>query len=201
MILHCETLSYRGQGLSKDFTRGTHSFSNLPPPPSPHNSKFDRLDVIILCLLRRQAWVKITCSRFIPSRLLSARIFKYTIQDSNENRLSDVAEKSLLFWKATFECPKNKQSGILRKILQRIKNAIEAIYDCRRCCFNFNTFFFNYTLIWFYPISFFYFYPPLFQVYICVPCVQAATPLSGDTWRLRPNWKEYFVGFYSLIWG
>ena len=110
------------QGRSQDFSRGTHNFSH-PPPPRP---QFDRQkhshwhNRALLCLLQRQAWVKITCSCFIPSCLLSVRIFKYIIKIQTKTNFL-IWEKRVLFWKPIFGCGKNKQSVVSGKILQRIK--------------------------------------------------------------------------------
>ena len=60
----------------------------------PPRHKFDRQkhshwhNRALLCLLRGQAWVKITCSCFIPSCLLSVCIFKYIIKIKNKNQLN-----------------------------------------------------------------------------------------------------------------
>ena len=55
-------------------------------------------------------------------------------QDSYENQLSDVGEKSLFFGKLIFRCGKNKQSIILY---------------CRRCCLMFILFFILFYFIYF----------------------------------------------------
>ena len=73
---------------------------------------------------------EITCSHFIPSCLLSARILQYIIQDSNKNQLSDVVEKSLLFWKPTFGCQKKQTVRCFTKYTPKNQielNRIEAI--------------------------------------------------------------------------
>ena len=162
---HCNTA---GRGLARILpeVRRVFQISLLPPPPQ-----------LQIWPARRNHPLSTAKTGLGENNVFTF----YTIPSSNENRLSDVAEKSLLFWKAAFGCQKNKQSGILRKILQRIKNAIEAICDCRRCCFNFNTFFFYYTLIWFYPISFYCFYPPLFQVRPCRVILRGSDRIERST--------------------
>ena len=109
--IHCGTRTpnnWHLQGCSQDFFRGAHNFCNLPLPPTPNlTCRSTHIDAL-LCLLLRQAWVKIMCSHFIPFCLLSERMFKYIIQDSNENDFW-CGRKSLLFW----------------KILQRIKQLKE----------------------------------------------------------------------------
>ena len=81
-----------------------------------------------------------------------------------ENLLSDVQKtNSPVFWEKY-----SKESN-------RVERNWGNLY-CSRCCFNFYTFFFNYTLF-FILYSFYSFYARLFQVHTCVPCVQVATPL------------------------
>ena len=84
-----------------------------------------------------------------------------------------MAEKSLLFWKPTFGCQKKKQTvRYFRKNKPKNQtelNAIETIFIVVDVVFY--TFFFNHSLFSNF-ISFYCFYPRLFQVRTCVPCVQ-----------------------------
>ena len=103
------------QGRSQNFSRGTHNFSHPPPRPQldweKHSHGHNRA---LLCLLRGQAWVKITCSCFIPSCLLSVRIFKYIIKIKNKNQLSDVGEKGVI-WKTDFRVWEKQAVRCFRK--------------------------------------------------------------------------------------
>ena len=114
------------QGHSQDFSRGTHNFSNLPPPP---NSTFDpqkhshRHNRALLCLLQRQAWVKNRMFMF------------YTILLAICTHFSN--------YHPTFRC--GKISPLLHekysKESKRVKQNWGNLY-CLCCCFNFYTFFF-----------------------------------------------------------
>ena len=117
------------QGHSQDFSRGTHNFSNLPPPPTPHLTlRSTHIDIIVLSFVYckdRPEW-KIECSCFIPSCLLSAHILVIIIQ------LSGVEKSVHCFTKNT---PKN----------QRELNRIEAIYIAFVVVLIFTLSFFNYS--------------------------------------------------------
>ena len=120
-------------GCSQDFSRGTHIFSNLP------------LLLALLCLLRRQAWVKMTCSRFIPSRLLSERIFKYIIYDSNENQLLVLMCEKRVCCFENLQLLKVKKKTVRKEKYSKESKRVKRNWDnsyCRCCCFNFYTFFF-----------------------------------------------------------
>ena len=103
-------------------------------PPSPYTipnltGRSTRIDVIILGLLRRQAWVKITSSRFIPSRLLSA----LSIPDSRFKRKPTFwcGGKESIVLKTDFRVSKKQTVRYFRKNTPKNQtelNAIEAIY-------------------------------------------------------------------------
>ena len=118
-------------------------------------------------------WMKITCSRFVSSRLLSERIkFK---------RKTDF-----LMWEKRVCCFENRLPGVKKKQTVRCFrkntpknqtefNGIEAIYIVLVVVLTFTSSFFNYSLFYF-----ILFFPSrLFQVRTCVPCVQVATPLTS----------------------
>ena len=106
------------RGVARIFPEVRKISQNPPPPPPRH--KFDRQkhshwhNRALLCLLRGQAWVKITCSCFIPSCLLSVRIFKNIIKIKNKSQLSDVGEKGVI-WKTNFRVWKKQAVRCFRK--------------------------------------------------------------------------------------
>ena len=131
------------QGIARIFPEVRTIFQ--PPPPRP---QFDRQkdshwhNRALLCLLRRQAWVKIICSCFIPSCLLSVCIFKYIIKIQPKTNFL-MWEIRVLFWKPIFGCGKNRQSVVSGKILQRIKQSSKELRQfILLLLFYFCTFFF-----------------------------------------------------------
>ena len=71
------------RGVARIFSEVRKIFQiSLPPPQTPNlTGKSICIDVIMLSFVycKDRPWVEITCSRFIPSRLPSARIFKFII--------------------------------------------------------------------------------------------------------------------------
>ena len=112
------TVPYRG--VARIFPEVRTIFKSPYPPTA--NSKFDRQ--------KHSHWrnraVKTGLSEnnmftFYTTLLAICVHLKVYHQDSYENQLSDVGEKSLFFGKPIFRCGKNKQSIVSGKILQRIK--------------------------------------------------------------------------------
>ena len=100
-----------------------------------------------------------------------------------------------MWWKRVC-CFENRLSGVKKKKpvryvrkntpkYQTELNAIEAIFIVVVVVFY--TFFFNHTLFLNF-ISFYCFYPRLFQVRTCVPCVQVATPLINNYFVFKFLW-------------
>ena len=100
------------QGHSQDFSRGMHNFSNLPPTPTPSlTGRSTHMDVVMLSFVYcedRPGWNNL----FMFYTICLHASLSIIIQDSNKNRISDVAEKSLLFWKPTFGCQKKTNSPL-----------------------------------------------------------------------------------------
>ena len=103
---------------------------SLPYPPPP-NSKFDRQKHSH----RRNHPLSTAKTGLGENNLLTFYTIPLaiSIQDSNENRFSDLAEKSLLFWKPTFGYQNKKKQTVryFRKNTPKNQtelNAIEAIY-------------------------------------------------------------------------
>ena len=170
----------RGVARSLPVVRTVFQISLSPPPPRPTTPNLtDRsthIDVIILCLQRRQAWVKITCSRFIPSRLLSP----FKIQTKTDFL---IWRKSLLFGNKLFSVSKKQTVRYFRKNTSKNQtelNAIEAIYIVVVVLLISTL---SFLIILFFDFYYFIllFLPSNFQVRTCVPCVQVATPLTDVT--------------------
>ena len=175
------TLHVALQGHSQDFSRGMHNFSNLPPTPTPSlTGRSTHMDIVMLYFVYcedRPGWNNLFMFYTIP---LAVCVHLQVYHSRFKQKLTFwCGGKESFVLKTDFRVSKKKQTvRCFTKNTPKNQielNGIQAIY-CR-CCFNFYTFFFNYSLFLFYFISFNFFYPWLFQVCTCVSCIQVAMPL------------------------
>ena len=124
------TIQYRDVGRIFPEVRTIFQISP-PPPPTPNLTGGNtHIDIIVLW---RQAQVKITCSHFISSCLLSAHIFKYIIKIQMKTNFLMWEKRDCGFQNRTTNSPLFQEK--YSKESNRVKWSWGIL--CCRCCFIF----------------------------------------------------------------